>query len=505
MKKKYALLLLFVAVKFILQYSIIGPQFELHRDEFLHIDQGRHLAWGYFSVPPFTSWTSAVLLFLGGSVFWVKFFPALFGALTLFLVWKIIDLLDGKLFATALGLTAVTFSALLRLNMLYQPNSADIFFWTLLFYFLTAYSKSKNSKWLLYSAVAVAFGFLNKYNILFLLIGLVPAMLIANREIFTNKWLYFSAVLAMVLVLPNLYWQYAHNFPVIAHMKELQETQLVNFSRGDFLKEQLFFFFGSIYVLIAAFIAFFRNPQFKPYRFLFWTYVFTIALFIYCSAKGYYSVGLYPVLIAFGAVYLESILHNRVGKFLKPVLLICPVVFFFLIIKLAYPVLSPEQMAERSSSDKAKMHRWEDGKEHLLSQDFADMLGWSELAGKVDAAYLSLADKQNTLIICDNYGEAGAVNFYTKVQGLRAVSMNADYINWFPDWPVQNLILIKETADDEKNPMPARQAFGEVRLMDSVTSPYARERATVIYLCTKPKFDIRPFIEKERHKRLGKP
>jgi hypothetical protein len=71
--------------------------------------------------------------------------------------------------------------------------------------------------------------------------------------------------------------------------------------------------------------------------------------------------------------------------------------------------------------------RWEDGKDHLLPQDFADMLGWKELALKVDSAYLKLPNKDNTLILCDNYGQAGAINFYTR-QKLRAVSFNADYI-----------------------------------------------------------------------------
>src|SRR5579859_3438640 len=134
MSKKSVLLLFFVALKFGLQYYVISPEYELHRDEFLHLDQAKHLAWGYLSVPPFTSWISWIILQLGNSVFWVKFFPVLFGVLTLVVVWKIVEELNGNIFALALAATALTFSAITRLNILFQPNSLDILWWTLLYF-----------------------------------------------------------------------------------------------------------------------------------------------------------------------------------------------------------------------------------------------------------------------------------------------------------------------------------------------------------------------------------
>lgn len=128
MSKKNIVLLFFIILKFVLQYFAIHPVYELHRDEFLHLDLGKHLAWGYTSVPPVTAWISFLIISLGNSVFWVKFFPALFGALTIVAVWKIIEELNGKLFALILGSVSVTFSALLRINTLYQPNSPDFLF-----------------------------------------------------------------------------------------------------------------------------------------------------------------------------------------------------------------------------------------------------------------------------------------------------------------------------------------------------------------------------------------
>jgi len=128
--KNNSILLFFILLKFIIQYSLIGADYELHRDEFLHLDQTNHLDYGFMSVPPVTSWISTLIKFLGNTVFWVKFFPALFGALTTVVVWKTIEELKGNLFALILGASCITFSVLMRLNTLYQPNSLDVLCWT---------------------------------------------------------------------------------------------------------------------------------------------------------------------------------------------------------------------------------------------------------------------------------------------------------------------------------------------------------------------------------------
>ncbi len=97
----------------------------------------------------------------------------------------------------------------------------------------------------------------------------------------------------------------------------------------------------------------------------------------------------------------------------------------------AFPNRSPDYyITHKETFHKLGMLRWEDGKEYPLPQDFADMLGWKELAAKVDKVYLELDDPAHTLVLCDNYGQAGAINFYSKY-GIQAVSFNADYINWF--------------------------------------------------------------------------
>ena len=75
------------------------------------------------------------------------------------------------------------------------------------------------------------------------------------------------------------------------------------------------------------------------------------------------------------------------------------------------------------------MLRWEDGKDHPLPQDFADMQGLERAGSKVDKEYSRLSKTGKTMVLCDNYGQTGAINYYSKA-GVVAVSFNADYINW---------------------------------------------------------------------------
>ena len=501
MRKRTLILGIFILLKFIIQYFAIDSGYELHRDEYLHLDLGKHFAWGYSSVPPVTSWISYLILLLGNSVFVVKFFPALFGALTMLVVWKTIEELKGNLFALILGSVCVLFSVLIRINTLYQPNSLEFLLWTLLSFVIIKFINSEDNKWLYLASLSFAIGFLNKYNIVFMLLGLLPALFITNhRKIFLNKHLYLSLLLALIIVAPNLIWQYQNEFPVLRHLSTLAETQLVYVDRIGFLKEQLLFFMGSLFVIIIAFISFFRYAPFRKYQLFFWSYIFTIALYTFFKAKGYYAIGLYPVLLAFGSVYTEKLLEKGWLRYLRIPVVLLPIVIMLPVLLIALPVLSPDKIVSKSDLyNKIGLLRWEDGKNHALPQDFADMLGWRELASLVDVAFDSIADKEYTLIHCDNYGEAGAINFYSTQKYTEAVSMNADYINWYPldKMDIKNVILVKTVYDEDVNRERELPFFDKVTLIGEIKNKYAREQGTKVYLLKGAKQSINQILKEE--------
>jgi Dolichyl-phosphate-mannose-protein mannosyltransferase len=500
MTVKNGILSAFILGKFILTYLLISPVYDLHRDEYLHLDQGSHLAWGYISVPPFTSWVSYLIHLLGDGYFWIKFFPALFGALTIVLVWKTIEELGGHLFALVTGATAVLLSVMLRINILYQPNSFDIFFWTLSYFIIIKYINGPHNKWFYLLALSVGLGILSKYNIVFLLAGLLPAVLLSEqRRILFNKHFYFGIAVCCLIVLPNLLWQFNHHFPTLRQLDELNRTQLVNVKRLDFVKDQFIYFISALALILPAFFAFFFYPAFKKYRLFFWAYVFTISVFIFLKAKSYYAIGLYPIFIAFGAVYMEKLCTGSRGRYLRPALIISILLLSIPFIRIGFPHQSPEKIKEHAAPYRAfGLLRWEDGTDHELPQDFADMRGWSELAKKTDSIYSKLPDKKNTLVLCDNYGQAGAINYYSVFKNIRAVSYNADYINWIPlQEPINNIILVQNPDDDDPERKKEAPLFEKISYAGQITDPFSREKGTKIYLLMGAKVNINQLIRQE--------
>jgi len=500
--KRNLLLLLFVIAKFVLTFALMDDVYELHRDEFLHLDQAAHPAFGYLSVPPMTSWISMLIGLLGNTFFWVKFFPCLFGALTMVVVWKAIESLGGGLFALILGAFSLLFSVLLRLNMLLQPNSFEVLAWTFFCYAIIRYIQQTRPKWLYFALLSLALGFLNKYNIAIMAFGFLTACIFSPlRNLFFTRHFWWASAAAFALILPNLIWQFIHGFPVVRHMALLRDTQLVNVSTPDFFKEQLLFCIGFIHVMIAALAALFFYKPFKAYRIFGWSLVITLALFTLLSAKSYYAIALYPIFVVFGAFILEKRLHGNIGIVIRGICLALPIGFFIAIYPIAFPVSSPEIMKQRMA-DLKNLHlaRWEDGKDHDLPQDFADMLGWKELAAHVDRSLSTLPESERTIILCDNYGQAGAINYYT-TRDIRAVTMNADYLYWFDlGRPIVNIVLVQEAGDDDPGRKRERVFFESVERTGIVKNMFAREKGTAVYVLKKAKVDVNAILLSEIRK-----
>ncbi|MFD2742592.1 MULTISPECIES: glycosyltransferase family 39 protein [Sphingobacterium] len=497
--RNYTILICFIVFKVVLQYTLIGPEYDLQRDEFLHLDQANHLAWGYTSVPPVTSWISYFIKLLGNTVFWVKFFPALFGALTMVVVWKTIEVLKGDFFALILGASCITFSVLLRLNTLYQPNSLDVLCWTTFYFFLIKYLHRRQAKWMYLLAITFAIGFLNKYNIAFLILGIVPAAIISGeRKIWTDRSLYIGVALAFVLILPNLIWQYNHDFPVFHHLKELADTHLVHVSRWSFARSQLLFFPITFPIIIIGLYALMRYPDFQKYQLYLWSFLLTIFIFLFFKAKDYYAIGLYPIYFAFGSVYISSLLPRRASTAIRAILIALPIIGFIPMYQLAFPNKSPDYITQHPAPYRAfGLLTWEDGKEHSLPQDFADMLGWKELARMVDSVYANIPNSRNTLVLCDNYGQAGAINYYSR-KGIRAVSFNADYLHWFDfSVPYYNLIRVGSGRESDQEMAKTAPYFRQAMYVGSITNRHAREFGTAILCFIEAKIDVNKQLQAE--------
>jgi len=144
--------------------------------------------------------------------------------------------------------------------------------------------------------------------------------------------------------------------------------------------------------------------------------------------------------------------------------------------------------------------RWEDQRNHPLPQDFADMLGWEEMARLTAGAYHSLdsSEKTGTIVFANNYGMAGAIDYYGRRYGLpEAYSDNASFLYWLPAETLsyRNFILITEDTLDLQRPF--MKEFREVKLWGKVGEPYARENGAQVILMKGASEKFRQFFRQK--------
>jgi Dolichyl-phosphate-mannose-protein mannosyltransferase len=487
MRKNLRLILILCLIKFILPYLLQSHVYEPHRDELLYLAQAHHLAWGYFEIPPFLSVFAWLTDLFGNGMFWIKFWPDLFGVFTFYFTARIVENLGGGKFAIFLAFLPFVFGAYLRVFFLFQPNAPEVFFWTLISYAILRYIQTGKNKYLYFMGISIGLGMLSKYSVAFFVVSIFAGLLLSKeRIIFKNKHFYFSCIIAGIIFLPTFLWEFNHDFPVVVHMRQLNKFQLQYVTPVDFVKGQLMMFLPCLFIWLTGLYftgISFKGKKFRPFA---WSYIFVIILLLILHGKFYYTLGAYPMLFGFGAYRLEKFSEQR-SKIWRLAFSSLPIITGIPFLPIMLPIARPAVMDHfYKAIDAAStgMLKWEDLKNHPLPQDFADMLGWKEMAKKASIAYNSLdgSEKTNTFLFCDNYGEAGALMFYGSRYGLpEAHSDNGSFLLWLPKKDnFTNLILV--TDDKHEMEHPFVKDFTSVPYIDSVTNPYAREHGSLIIL-----------------------
>jgi Dolichyl-phosphate-mannose-protein mannosyltransferase len=505
MHKQNRILFVLAGLKLVLPFFLQNPVYEPHRDEFLYLAEGSHMSFGFMEVPPLLSVFAWLTHLLGDGMFWIKFWPSLVGALNFILAGKIILSLGGKWFSLFLLFLCFFFGAYLRVHFLFQPNFLEIFFYTLIGYGLIRYKQTLGNKWLYVTGIGMGLGMLSKYSVAFYIFSILLALAFkSDWKIYRNKHLYYAGALGFLLFLPNGIWQYGHHFPVIFHMNELTRTQLQYVNPNDFLKEQIVMFLPCCFIWVTGLLFLAFAGEGSPYRFLARAFVFVIAILLIFHGKGYYSLGLYPMMFAFGCYALEKATTGKLFflRFLIPAVSIFLGIYMTMVL---LPLLKPAPLAayyEKKQMAKTGLLRWEDQQNHALPQDFADMLGWEEMARKMGGAYATLDsnEQKNTILFCDDYGMAGAVNFYRKKYHLpEPFSDNASFLYWIPDsLKFENLVLL--TDDQQEMQHDFIKEFRSARLYDSVTTPFARERGDLVIVLKSSNDRFRQFFAEKLEK-----
>jgi hypothetical protein len=416
------------------------------RDEFLYMAMGRHLRLWRMDFPPFIAMLSEAERFvLGDSIVAIRFAPAVAAGLLVLLAGLIARELGGGRFAQILAAVTVATSPLfLRTGDLFQPVVLDQLWWTLALYALVRLGTSAPSddmlstapRWWIVLGVACGLGLLTKFSLLFFGAALVVAILISpQRRVILTPWPWLAAVIAFVIGSPSIVGQLLLGYPVVSQMKTLQGAQLAHVSAWTFVGGQLYLgaamllaIAGALYLVLAG--------RMRAFRAVGWTCIAAFMLLLVLHGKSYYIGPIYPALFAAGAVVFERWSERRASAVAMSVRALA-IVLLATYAAIAAPLELPIFSKEATSAFASRNHvsdatRTNQGAALKLPQDYADMLGWPELAAAVAHAYDSLPPEKRAHVVLygQNYGEAGALEYYgPRLELPHVVSEAGSY--WF--------------------------------------------------------------------------
>ena len=488
LRTEYVIIITAIVAKLILQL-IATANSGYHCDEVLHIEAGKHLAFGYLDFPPLIgliSWLQN--LFYSDSLYVNHLFIYLNSSLIILICGLITIRLGGGVLALLLTESALIFSpGFGATQYLYLPTAFEQMFWVIIIYYLIQYCTSQNLKYLLFIGLFAAIGFMNKYSIVFLLAGQIISVLLFKRELLTRRITWLSVFLFILLILPNIFWQFFNNFPVLKHMSELYETQLNQQSFLNELKTLILFLNPlTIFLWLTALIVVPFHPGFKKYRLPVFTLLFSTILLFLSKGKSYYFFPIILSLIAVGSVFVESILKKR--KWIGYGYLIFLILFGSYLLPHGIPVLKLEKYINSYNLTPNK-----DGKIPLTFENYYSKVNWDRILKSLAQNYESLSneEKRNCYVWGRHYSMAGNTNLLgTKYKLPFAFSLHSSYYSWVPDFD-KNIVVIAIGESNLKKDYWEKY-FEVVREADVIENKYASEESWYcyrIFICRQIKYD----------------
>jgi hypothetical protein len=455
------LLISLAAAKFLVHFGVnAAGAYGFFRDEFYYIACSDRLAFGYVDHPPLSILllkTSRMLF--GDSLVAVRLFPALAGALTLFLTGLIVKELGGKRFAMVFAALCVLMAPLhLGINSYYSMNSFDILTWTAAAYILVMWVHWQDPGMWIWLGVLLGLGLQNKISVLWLGFGLTLGLLLTeNRRSFMTRGPWLAGGIALLIFLPHIIWQVSNGWPTLQFMAGATGKMLkISFLR--YLGSQIMDMHPLLFpVWFAGLVWYLFARQGEHYRVLGIIYVSVFALLVISgSARSSYLAPAYPMLFASGALVLEKASESVSGaplmRYVRGALVAIILAGGIAIAPLALPVLPVRTYIEYSAALGNEPATDEKNEMGALPQFFADMHGWEEIVDAVAGVFESakVDDPGKWAVLTANYGEAGAIDFLGRERDLPpAISGHNNYWLWGPgDPPPENLIILGGRLED---------------------------------------------------------
>ncbi len=448
---------LLAAIAVLLQMATNG-RYGYFRDELYYLALSHHLDWGFVDLAPLAPLTLRVTRsLLGDSLHAIRLLPALSQGAEILLTGLIVRELGGKRFAMLLACLSVLVAPVVLANSnRFSMNAFEPLFWMGSVYCLLLAINRSQPELLVWCGVLVGLGLENKHSAAFFLVSLTAGLLLTTeRRLFRSKWLWIAAIIVVLFALPNLIWQYQHDFATwvdLSNVKKFHKN--VELPPLPFLAQQIMTLLPvSVLVWLAGLGFLLFHSSGKRYRVLGVTYLVFLAIMMALHGKDYYLAPIYPMLFAAGGVFWEKFVAARPRmRWIKVALPAAVAMVGAVVVPIVLPILPPERVAPYMETLGVKIPRTETGMRSVLPQYFADEFGWPEMVAQVADVYNSLPpeERAKTAILAGNYGSAGAIDFFgARYELPKSISAHQNYYYWgFRQYTGESLIMLNWRLED---------------------------------------------------------
>jgi hypothetical protein len=478
-----------------LMFTAMLPHYGYFIDELYYIACARHLAFGYIDHPPL----SIVLLALSRGLFGdslpaLRLFPALATAANVFMTGMIARRLGGDLRAIVIAaLAAIAMPVYMIMGGFYSMNAFEPLIWTAIIYLVIRLVQDDNPKVWLLIGLMMGLGLEMKHTMGVYAVALLAGMLITPvRRFVWSRWFFGGMGIAVLLLVPNMLWQYVNGFPSLEFYRNAMVNKNVPTGPvGVLLGQVLFANPLSLPLWIAGLWWLLFTSEGGKYRFFGLAYLVLFGVMVVSQASRPDRIGaIYTVLFAAGAVAIERLRRPAVRRAAAGLIILLCLCGAALVAPIATPLLSPPVLKQYLSAigysysiEKGKMGE-------PIPQWLADRLGWKELVSAVAEVYRSLPpdEQRNAVIVSNNYGGAGALELYGPALGLpRVYSTHNSYHLWGPPSDsVKTYVGVMISRRDLEGHFESVEEAAVLTCADC-TRP---QRRVPIYVARGPKFSI---------------
>ena len=456
----------------------VADRYGWHRDELYYLASSRHLSLGYVDYPPVTPLLARLdQAVFPGSLPGLRLLTVLAGAAVIVIAALIARELGGNRLAQGLtGLAVLISPEFIGTNILFQAVSFDQVVWALAcLLFVRLLRGSHPREWLLVGLV-FGVGLETKYTVIGLGVAMLIGLLVTRqRRLLASRWPWLGFGLAVLLLLPNIAWQLGHNWDSVAYT--LQHRGNTDGPVLYWVQQVLLVGPQLVPMVVMGVVWLRRQDQFRAAAAM---VIAVELLFFLVGGKSYYPAPIYPLVYAAGSIWFVDAIRRG---WLQRVAVAAAVAVTLALLPLGLPVLPAKAMAD-SGIWKAR-------------KDFADMYGWPELTQQVTAVYASLppSDKGSVIILAENYGEAGALEYYGR--GLpTVVTPQLTFYYWAPPHMTPSTVIAVGWSKADLGSL-----FGDIQLAGTIANDYGlqnEEYGRPIFICrnsVKPLDEVWPRLK----------